>query len=250
MQIKIYFFISFLVILLFFLLLYFYYNTTKKQKIVESQKNEIEKALKNNKTLLKELNHRVKNNLQMVSSVISLQASKIKDEHSKVHFKSAINRIKVLSKIHNSLYAKNQLLEIDLLNYVIILKDYLINSIINPEIKVKFNLNIVENLHIDNDKKTTIGLIINELITNSLKYGFEKGKENLITITIHKKENYFYFTYTDNGKGFSYESIDKSKSVGLNLILRLVNQLGEEAIINSDKGIKVHFKFQANNKSC
>ena len=247
LQIKIYLIISFVVLLLFLLLLYFYYNTAKKQKIVESQKNEIEVALSNNKILLKELNHRVKNNLQMVSSVISLQASKIKDEHSKKHFKSAINRIKVLSKIHNSLYAKNQLHKIDLLNYVVVLKDYLINSITNPEIKVKFILNIESDLYIDNDKKATIGLIINELITNSLKYGFDKEKNNLITISILKKQDYFYFSFTDNGKGFNYEAIDKSKSVGLNLILRLVNQLGEEATITSDKGIHVSFKFKTNN---
>lgn len=245
-QVRFFLLISIVIIILFFSLLYFYFDKIKKQNIVESQKNEIESALNNNKTLLKELNHRVKNNLQMVSSVISLQASKIKDENSKKHFKSAVNRIKVLSQIHNSLYTKNQLDEIDLLNYVIVLKDYLMNSIINPDVKVAYQIDISNDLYINNDKKTTIGLIINELITNSLKYAFNEKGDHLITISILKKENYFYFIYKDNGKGFNYKLVDKSKSIGLNLILRLVNQLGEEAEIISENGMQMSFKLYEN----
>jgi two-component sensor histidine kinase len=242
-QIKLISFTTFIILIFLIFLLYFYNDKTKKQKIVETQKNEIEVALNNNKTLLKELNHRVKNNLQMVSSVISLQSSKITDDNSKKHFKAAINRIKVLSKIHNSLYSKNQLDEIDLLNYVVILKDYLMNSIINPDVKVNYIINIVPGLFINNDQKTTIGLIINELITNSLKYAFVNQKNNLITISIIKTKNYYYFTYTDNGKGFDYDNYDKTKSIGLNLILRLVNQLGEEAEITVNQGMMIKFKF-------
>ena len=148
-----------------------------------------------------------------------------------------------MSKIHNSLYSKNQLDEIDLLNYVVILKDYLMNSIINPDVKVNYIINIVPGLFINNDQKTTIGLIINELITNSLKYAFINQKNNLITISIIKTENYYYFTYTDNGKGFDYNNYDKTKSIGLNLILRLVNQLGEEAEITVNQGMMIKFKF-------
>lgn len=245
LKIKLYFIISFVVMLLFLLLLYFYYGIKKKQKLVETQKNEIETALNNNKTLLKELNHRVKNNLQMVSSVLSLQASKINNKNSKKHFNTAVNRIKVLSKIHNSLYSKSELDEVDLLNYVTSLKDFLVKSIINPEIKVNFNINIVPNEYINNDTKTTIGLIINELVTNSFKYAFKNKVDNLITISIYKKEQSYHFTYTDNGKGFDYKAIDKSKSIGINLILRLVNQLGEEAQIKANNGIEVYFKFKS-----
>ena len=242
-QIRFILIISIIIIFFFILLLYYYLEKNKKQILIIQQKDEIELALTNNKTLLKELNHRVKNNLQMVSSVISLQASKITDISSKKHFNAAINRIKVLSKIHNSLYSNNQLNEINLLNYVLVLKDYLINSIINPEIKVDFKIDIPSSLFLNNDKKTTIGLIINELITNSLKYAFPNKEENHITIAIYKKDNYCYFTFSDNGKGFIYKDIDKSKSVGLNLILRLVNQLGEEAEINSNNGFNITFKF-------
>jgi two-component sensor histidine kinase len=228
----------------FFLLLYFFKEKNIKQKLVAAQKDEIEKTLDKNKTLLKELNHRVKNNLQMVSSVISLQATKITDESSKKHFNAAVNRIKVLSQIHNSLYSKNELKEIDLKNYVITLKNYLIKSIINPETKVDFKINVKPNLYINNDKKATIGLIINELVTNSFKYAFTNRNQSLITISIIKKEQFYHFCYTDNGKGFNYEEIDKSKSIGLNLILRLVNQLGEEAEVNSNNGVKISFKFK------
>lgn len=243
-KIKVYLITSFVVLFLFLLLLYLYYDIRKKQSIVEAQKSKIETALNNNKTLLKELNHRVKNNLQMVSSVISLQASKIKDDGSKKHFYRAVNRVKVLSKIHNSLYSKNDLDEIDLLAYVNTLKDYLIKSIIHPEILVGFNINIAPNLYINNDTKTTIGLIINELITNSFKYAFKDLGNNLITISITKKEDVYYFSYKDNGIGFDYNAIDKSKSIGLNLILRLVNQLGEEAEIKATNGMVINFKFE------
>ncbi|WP_439130993.1 histidine kinase dimerization/phosphoacceptor domain -containing protein [Polaribacter sp.] len=244
-KIKIYLVTSFIVVILFLLLLYLYYNVKQKNKIVEAQKNKIECTLNSNKILLKELNHRVKNNLQMVSSVISLQASKLKDTKSKQHFNAAINRIKVLSKIHNSLFSQDELNEIDVLSYVTTLKDYLINSITNPEIKVDFYIDIQPNLYINNDKKTILGLIINELITNSYKYAFTNTTKNVITISIYEKDNNYLFSYKDNGQGFDYENLDKTKSIGLNLIFRLVNQLGEEAEINTKEGVHISFSFNA-----
>lgn len=246
MKIRLSLVVSFITVVFFLVLLYFYFDIKKKQVLVESQKNKIETALKNNNTLLKELNHRVKNNLQMVSSVISLQASKIKDENSKLHFKSAVNRVKVLSQIHNSLYSQNQLDKVDLLNYITTLKDYLVKSIINPEIKVDFSIDIQPNLFLDTDKKTTIGLIINELITNSFKYAFtESTNKNLITITIRESSKGYSFFYKDNGQGFDLKALDKNKSIGINLILRLVNQLGEEAEINPKNGMYIYFNFKA-----
>ncbi|MDD7913906.1 sensor histidine kinase [Polaribacter ponticola] len=224
-------------------LIYFYINKNKAQKIILDQKNNLELALNKNKILLKELNHRVKNNLQMISSVLSLQSSKIKEEESKKHFTVAANRIKVLSKIHNSFYNKNELNETDLYNYVTTLKDYLISSIINPEIKAEFNINIKPNIYINSDNKTTLGLIINELITNSFKYAFTKNSQNLISISIIKNDDTYSFSYSDNGKGFNNEEVDKTKSIGLKLILRLVNQLGDEAIISSIDGMNIKFGF-------
>lgn len=241
--------LSLLAILIFIFLLitiYFYMNKNKAQKIILNQKNNLELTLNKNKILLKELNHRVKNNLQMISSVLSLQSSKIKEKESKKHFTAAANRIKVLSEIHNSFYNKNQLNETDLFNYVSTLKDYLISSIINPEIKVEFNIDIKPNIYINSDNKTTLGLIINELITNSFKYAFTKNSQNLISISIIKKDETYYFSYSDNGKGFNNGEIDKTKSIGLKLILRLVNQLGDEASISSTNGMNIKFKFSNN----
>ncbi|WP_298781490.1 histidine kinase dimerization/phosphoacceptor domain -containing protein [uncultured Polaribacter sp.] len=244
-KIKVVSFLSVFILITFFLLLYYYLEKNKNQKLILKQKTELETSLNKNKILLKELNHRVKNNLQMVSSVLSLQANKISDTNSsKKYFTYSINRIKVLSKIHNSLYTNKGNNEIDLLNYITTLKDYLVSSLINPEINVNFDIDVTKGIYITVDKKITLGLIINELITNTFKYAFDKNDTNLITISIIQQNNLFYFNYKDNGKGFLIKNFDYSKSIGMNLILRLVNQLGDDAIIDSEKGMDISFKFK------
>ncbi|WP_186434358.1 histidine kinase dimerization/phosphoacceptor domain -containing protein [Lutibacter sp. Hel_I_33_5] len=220
----------------------FYYKLRKQKTIISSQKNSIEKNLTEKNILLNELNHRVKNNLQVMSSIMNLQLNKIKNASLKETFQYSINKINVLSIVHSTLFKNESLSDISLLEYIKSIIDNL-NSLYNTQKQISYNINIPENLSIHIDQTQAIGLIINELITNSYKYAFREEKDNLITISISKKADVISFDYRDNGIGIDVEEINKNKTIGINLIRRLVNQLGSKPLIESVNGMKITFNF-------
>ncbi len=235
-------FISILVIF------YFYVEKRKQQEIILTQKNKLKSTLSKNQILLKELNHRVKNNLQMISSVLSLQSKKINDLDSKKYFNNSIQRIFFLSKIHNSLYPNNAEEINDFKTYINDLKNHLTSLLDSSRLNLKITTDI-DIIELCPDQKITLGLIINELITNSFKHAFNDNplsKNNFISIEIKEKEQFINFSYKDNGKGFNLISVNTSNSMGLNLILRLVNQLGTEANFSNTTGTNLNFSFSSN----
>jgi two-component sensor histidine kinase len=233
-------FSSIIIILLFYL----YHQKNNQKTIILKQKEIIEEALNENKTLLKELQHRVKNNLQMMISLFNLQLNKLPNKELKDVFQFSINRVKTISKIHEKLYNNKSLNKISLNDYT--------QSIVKELKEVYFNLNSVnfklkikDDLFIHIDQTQTLGLIINELITNSKKHAFsDSKKENNIIIIINKNKSLIHFNYIDNGSGFNVKEVLISKSLGLGLIKRLVNQLGTNATINAENGMNISFSFK------
>ncbi|WP_369047706.1 sensor histidine kinase [Tenacibaculum sp. UWU-22] len=225
------------------ILVYFFYQKKKQTKIISSQKNIIESNLEEKNILLKELQHRVKNNLQTIKSLLTMRLKSIKSEKAKETIQHSINRIAVLSKIHHKLYDNNN-------NLNTIHLDEYINEIVldlktfyDQNKNVEFKLNIQENIFIHIDQTVTIGLIINELVTNSYKYAFiNKDKNNIIAIFFTRNNDKLFFKYTDNGVGFDVNK--KTKSMGIYLIKRLINQLGSDAkFASSSNGMEVSFDF-------
>lgn len=187
----------------------------------------VEKKLAEKETLLKEVHHRVKNNLQTVSSLLSLQSRAIEDAKISNIIKSSQNRVVSMAMVHEMLYKRDDYSsKIELKPYVEELSEYLIRSLKGNEHHIQTKLDIGD-FKLSIDTVIPLGLIINETVTNALKYGIPDATSGEIQISLEKKGANSYEMYLgDNGIGFP-EDVDPQqvKSLGLKLIHNLARQL-------------------------
>lgn len=191
-------------------------NKTLERK-VEDRTQQLEKELKNKGILLKEIFHRVKNNLQMISALFLLQVDKVKDETAKDIIHNNVKRIKVMSILHEKLFLGNELENINFKEYIqtIILEYSQSLDYKNIEFEVQ-----CDDSNLSNDNLIPFGLILNELITNSLKYGFtEESTTPKIDVDIKVNIDGLILIYKDNGVGFP---VDFKEGFGLKLLRSLV----------------------------
>ncbi len=223
------------------------YCTTRdvtKQKQIE---NQLKSSINEKETLLKEIHHRVKNNLQVISSLLSLQA-KMNNKETDLSslYEDSMNRIKSMSALHELFYQSLNTNQIDFKDYInkLILDLMLSFKGENHGIKVKIN---VKEVFINLDTAVPLGLLINEIITNSLKHGLQNGEKGEIYISISKAGNQYYtLKIGDNGIGFNEKTGDES--MGLSIINDLSEQLeGEITRDFSKKGTHYILKFKEQN---
>ncbi|GGG49237.1 hypothetical protein GCM10011414_18830 [Croceivirga lutea] len=190
-------------------------------------RKEIESRIQEKEMLLKEVHHRVKNNLQTVSSLLNMQSRTVEDQKIRTLIKSSQNRVVSMAIVHEMLYQRDQYLsKIAVKPYVQELSEYLKRSLKRDASKIQLTIAIPE-LVLGIDTVIPLGLIINEAVTNALKYAFPDDRDGEITITIqkNKSENYT-LTIEDNGVGFSENLNPKDlNSLGLKLIYNLTRQL-------------------------
>ena len=195
--------------------------------------------------MLKEIHHRVKNNLQVITSLLSLQNTFINENKLKAIFQKSQNRINSMALVHEMLYQTENLSKINYGNYCTKLISKTIELMTGNNNKIEFDIQ-AKDIFLNIDTSIPLGLIINEIITNSLKYGFEDGSGK-ISIEIAKKEaGKFKMKIGDDGKGFSYHnSYRNTKTLGLKLIHKLSKQLnGLIEMDNSKKGTYYIFNFE------
>lgn len=196
--------------------------------LTEKKKAEqlIFKNIEEKEILLKEIHHRVKNNLQIISSLLNLQANMLHDEKTKSVLYQSKSRIESMCKVHEMLYSSKNLSSINYKNY---LNDLIQTLFQNASISTKqINLELkIKNLILNINTAIPLGLIINELVTNSLKYAFAENSIGLIFIQItHLENNLFELTYKDDGVGYSPEiTFQNTQGLGFQLITSLVEQL-------------------------
>lgn len=207
----------------------------------------LEAKLKEKETLLKEVHHRVKNNLQTVSSLLSLQSRAVADPKIEGIIKSSQHRVVSMSMVHEMLYKRDDYTsKIELRPYVAELCEYLIRSVKGNDNNVSTNFDIGD-YRLSIDTVIPLGLIINETITNALKYGIPGASEGEIKIHLSKKGANSYEMYLgDNGIGFPDEITPKTtQSLGLKLIHNLARQLkGTVARDNDAKGTYYQINFE------
>jgi two-component sensor histidine kinase len=195
---------------------------------------------------LKEINHRVKNNLQGITSLLSLQSSFIADEEIKGLFRYSQYRINSMAIIHEMLYQSDNLSRIDYGAYVRQLASALIVSMKGGNANIDLKIN-AKDLYLNLDTSVPLGLMINEIITNSLKYGFKNRNTGMISIQFEKLKYPNFILYIgDDGHGFS-DDLDfrNTKSLGLKLIHMLALQLkGNIEKDNKEKGTHYIITFQ------
>ncbi len=223
-----------------------YLKSIKNQRLIAAQKHIIENSLIEKNSLLKEIHHRVKNNLQMVSSLLSLQTKNTRSKAAIAALEEGKSRVKAMALIHQKLYQNDDLSVIEMQEYI----ESLINSVQSVYKKGGHNINITidaEGVELDIDRAIPFGLILNELVSNSFKYAFPEGDENgKIYIHLRKNKDQGFFEYTDNGIGLPEDIDDRANSsMGVRLMNRLVNQL--QSTLNIDKtskGVRFWFNFK------
>lgn len=194
-----------------------------------------------NEILMKEIHHRVKNNLQIISSLLHLQSFETDDEKVKAHFDEAIGRIRSMALIHEKMYHNDDMSQIDLPSYLIsLIKDILRSH----ESKKNVDFDVVSDIHrVDIKHVVPISLIFNELITNSLKHGFNNVEEAQIRLKIVLSGQQIKFLYSDNGQ---WQTPQSSNSFGLELIGTLTEQIEGKYERTIDNGTHYRFTFAKN----
>lgn len=213
--------------------------------IIEKQRADLERSLSEKDILLKEIHHRVKNNLSVISSLLELQSNGLTDQKAKAAIAEGQNRVQSIALIHQRLYQHENLAAIELSGFVNDMISQVSGIFKIPGQKINTVIQVPETL-LDIDTAVPLGLILNELLTNSFKYAFTSQQEGTIRIGLSSPEpgNYL-LTYSDNGPGMPDGfDLKKSQSLGLRLIYRLSNQVGGSATYLPNEGCKFIITFK------
>ncbi len=214
----------------------------KKRKALIILNAELDAKNKQNELLLKEIHHRVKNNLEMVKSLIALQSAKLEDGASKEAMLASQNRVQSMGIIHQKLYQGENLGGIEMKDYFINLGEGVLDTF-NADDKVKIEC-AMDDLNLDVDTAVPIGLIVNELLTNALKYAFPEGVKGQISISLSQEKNNLLLKVSDNGIGKTEGSKPKGTGFGTQLIQLLTKQLNGTISEDYKNGTTVFFNFK------
>ena len=212
-------------------------------KMKESQRK-IKKELNEKEMLLKEIHHRAKNNLMVISSLLNLQSSYLKDKESQEIFIESQKRARSMAIIHERLYRSTDLKKIDFRDYIQSLATELFHTYVDDPGRITLKIN-VDDIFLDINISIPLGLIINELVTNSLKYAFPNGKRGKIDIDLHKTDDHYEFTIKDNGIGFP-EDIDfkNTDSLGMQLVNSFTDQIDGKIELDRRDGTQFKITFK------
>jgi PAS domain S-box-containing protein len=217
------------------------------QDITERKKSEeiIENSLKEKTTLLSEIHHRVKNNLTIVSGLLQLQKNEVKDEKVTAAFEQSINRIISIAMVHELMYKSPELSSINIQTYLDMLVPAISAAMNDHNRNIEFDIEIDE-YKLNINQAIPIGLLLNELITNSFKYAFQDQEEGMIKIKLDADGEKVTVLYEDNGSGFGDDSnFDKPKNLGLNLIHTQLQQLDAIYTVDTRDKFKLEFTFES-----
>ncbi|MCV2485192.1 sensor histidine kinase [Flavobacterium sp. SH_e] len=221
-------------------------NTSRlelKEKEIKLKNVKLERLLEEKEWLLKEIHHRVKNNLQTVISLLNSQSSYLKDDLAISTIKNSQNRIYAMSLIHQRLYREDNVSMIDMPEYCNELVEYLKESFNAEYIHFEVKIDPIE---LDISQAIALGLIINEVITNSIKYAFKDTKNCIITLLLSEiSENCYKLLISDNGIGIlDVVKMQNSDSFGMTLINGLSNTLEGDLSIENKNGVSFQLLFK------
>lgn len=223
-------------------LFFVYKRDRSKSKIINNQKQMLTKSLSEKEVLLKEIHHRVKNNLQLISGLLYLQSHKYNDKAISTIVNKSQKHINSIALIHEMLYKNDNIGLINMQNYIEELTNKLSQVSHLDNVTLEINTNA---LSLPLNYATTIGLIINELVTNSLKYAFKDndGKITIFMTEVNTQE--IKFVYKDNGVGMpSISEKERSKTLGLRLIKMLAEEINAQLKTETINELTYTFKFK------
>ena len=216
--------------------------------------DELQNSLREKEVLLKEIHHRVKNNLQIITSLLYLQSLKIDDDETQSIFKDSQNRVKSLALVHEKLYQSKDLARIDFSDYLKNLTNFIFTTYKTniPNLMIDYDL---DEVYLSVEISVPLGLIINELLSNALKYafaGFDTGQlsENRILLSFKNlSPNKYILCVSDNGKGLPDNfNIDEAESLGLKLVTSLVQQIDGTLEVHPKNKTEFKITFSTDNQ--
>lgn len=222
-------------------LAYRYALQQKVSRLLAQKNKTIEEALRDRETLLKEIHHRVKNNLQVVSSLLSIQGREITDEKALEAVNESKHRVQSMALIHQYLYSENDLKSIDMQQYVSQLSKNLFAAYRTDHDAVELKLD-VDMIMLDVDTAIPVGIILNELITNALKYAFPDGEGGRLLVALKIENGRLNLRVADSGVGFSGET-KGDFSFGMKLLNAFKQKLEAEIIVRSDGGADITYSI-------
>jgi two-component sensor histidine kinase len=210
---------------------------------IKEAKDKIKASLEEKELLLRELHHRVKNNLQIILSLINLQSNGIKDQEDLEIFRESQSRVKSMAIIHEKLYQSADFASINFEEYIRSLVSYLLSYYSTSSIQAE--IDVEKDIVLNMDTAVPCGLIINELVTNSIKFAFT-GKENgRIYIKLYSDDGFFTMIIGDNGIGLPQGlDIDNPQKLGLQLVRTLIDQLEGKVEFDGKNGTEFKIKFK------
>jgi PAS domain S-box-containing protein len=213
--------------------------------MVKAEK-QIKASLEEKEVLIKEIHHRVKNNLQIISSLISLQASYTSEPEAQEMFQESKNRIRSMALIHEKLYISDDLAQIEFSEYLHSLVNMLVQFFKKKLSFIELDVNC-DNIYFDIDTAISLGLIINELLSNCFKHAFREGESGRVSIDLHSVGNGYQLSVADDGIGFP-KNLDfrKTDSLGLQIVQTLTIQLKGALELDRSTGTKFNIIIPKN----
>jgi|AGTN01.1.fsa_nt_gi PAS domain S-box len=200
-------------------------------------------TLREKEVMLKEIHHRVKNNLQVISSLLNIQSEHLADSRDVELFRQSQDRIRSMALVHEKLYQTDDLAVIDFSQYVESLVRNLLMTYRGEAGNVKSHIDVA-GVFLDIDTAIPCGLIVNELVSNALKHAFPGGRSGRLKVYMRPDEGNYILEVSDNGPGISRSpSAEKSESMGLQLVALLTDQLDGTMSVDTSRGTKFRITF-------
>ena len=199
---------------------------------------QLESSLEEKNVLIKEVHHRVKNNMQLISSILALKSYDLEDDKSKAIFNEVNDRIKAMSVIHDKLYTFYNVSEINIGEYLQHIAQEL--QILQGSSTIAIEVDS-EYIILDVEKALLIGLMVSEMVGNAIKHGFEIGQEGRISIRFSKEGDKFLLRVLNDGKKIQGKVLESSTGLGVSLVKTFVKQLGGTVEVDSENGLRANF---------
>ena len=209
---------------------------------LDRNKKALEVAVEQKDTLLRELHHRVKNNLQVVTGLLDLQMARIKDADVIKALNDGKNRIRSMALIHQKLYRTEDLKSVDMQEYLEKLLNEIRSGFAIPGKTIETRVS-AQGVQLDIDVAIPLGLVVNELVTNSFKYAFVEKSSGMVDVTIEKNGDRFFLKIKDDGPGYDFVNKASKATLGLRLVNMLVKQIRGTIEIHNFSGTEVEIQF-------
>ncbi|MFO1484484.1 MAG: PAS domain S-box protein [Verrucomicrobiaceae bacterium] len=204
----------------------------------------MEQSLREKETLLKEIHHRVKNNLQVISSLLAMRADTVRDENARTLLQESQHRVRAMGMIHERLYQTDTLARVDFGEYVRQLTGFLHRNYAATSGHVQLSVEADKDVMLNIDTSIPVGLILNELVSNAFKHAFKDGAPHRLEVRLHRVAEGFSLSVTDDGPGLPAGfDIAQSQSLGLELVDTLVAQIKGHLTISSQGGTTFRLDF-------